>query len=452
MLQKDTVVDEAIVPPGEDGTEWRLPERSELPSGWTLVRLSDVCKGKSRSINPQDFPDEVFEYYSIPAFQDSGVPIFESGQQILSNKLLVERGTVLFGKLNPRVLKVWMVKSTGTQRTVASTEFLPVFANAKAEPEFLYYLCQSGFVVREAKRLVTGSTPSRQRVDPTSFYGITVPLPPLPEQRAIAHVLRTVQEAIAARRRELELQRERKAALMQYLFTHGTRGESTKMTEIGEIPESWQVVRFGDLCEFLQYGTSERCQAKADDSPVLRIPNVIDGRVNLADLKYINLPSHTAENLRLGDGDILFVRTNGRREYVGRCAVFHGEPSGALFASYLIRARLKPHTCLPDFVQMYSMTDAGSDFLAGRASGAADGKFNINTQTIKGVLLPLASEHEQEDIVQILQACDAKVGALELEAAILDELFRAVLEELMTGRLSALPLLVEGVESLEVVG
>ncbi len=73
----------------------------------------------------------------------------------------------------------------------------------------------------------------------SSFKSIIIHLPPLPEQRAIAHILQTVQSAIQARRKEIELEREHKAALMQYLFTHGTRNEPTKMSEIGELPKSW---------------------------------------------------------------------------------------------------------------------------------------------------------------------------------------------------------------------
>ena len=74
-----------------------------------------------------------------------------------------------------------------------------------------------------------------------------IPLPPLPEQRAIAHVLQTIQEAKSTRQRELALERERKAALMDYLFSYGTKDEPRKQTEIGEIPESWEVVRLGEV-------------------------------------------------------------------------------------------------------------------------------------------------------------------------------------------------------------
>jgi type I restriction enzyme, S subunit len=173
--------------------------------------------------------------------------VFEQGRQILSNKILVHEKTILFGKLNPRVLKVWFVESMTESRKIASTEFIPIYAVDEAYPDYIYYLCQSNLVVEPSKRLVSGSTPSRQRVDPKSFYKIPIPLPPLSEQRSIAQVLHIIQETIQIRREELELELERKAALMQYFFKHGIHNEPIKRTEIGEIPTSWIVLPLGDV-------------------------------------------------------------------------------------------------------------------------------------------------------------------------------------------------------------
>jgi hypothetical protein len=58
---------------------------------------------------------------------------------------------------------------------------------------------------------------------------------------------------------------------------------------------------------------------------------------------------------------------------------------GALFASYLIRVELRYGTITPLFTQMYAMTEGGKRYLSGMAPGAADGKFNINSQTIRAV-------------------------------------------------------------------
>ena len=99
-----------------------------------------------------------------------------------------------------------------------------------------------------------GST-GRQRLSKSTLQNLEIYFPPFAEQRAIAHALRTMQEAKEARQRELALERERKAALMQHLFTHGTRNEPYKETEIGEIPESWKVVELGEISKIVSDGS-----------------------------------------------------------------------------------------------------------------------------------------------------------------------------------------------------
>lgn len=405
------------------------------PDGWRVVRLGEVCHAGSRSINPQDYPGEEFEYYSIPAFQDSGVPARELGKLILSNKLLVERRTVLFGKLNPRVLKVWMVSDSGMLRAIASTEFLPVLANARAVPEYLYFVCQSRHVVQEAKRLVNGSTPSRQRVDPTSFYDINIPLPPLAEQRAIARVLRAAQEAIAARRREVGLERERKAALMQRLFTRGTRGEATKRTEIGEAPESWQVVRLGEIARIERGKFSHRPRND---------PEFYGGHV----------PFIQTGDVTASDGRITSYTQTLNEKGLAVSRVF---PKGTIVIT--IAANI-------GYTGILELDSAFPDSLIGITPGAdVDVRYlhyylvtqqpemdwqapqgtqkNINIEFLSPWLVRLPPIAEQREIAAILAACDAQIAALEREIVLHDELFRALLEELMSGRVSALGLVGE---------
>ena len=275
----------------------------------------------------------------------------------------------------------------------------------------------------------------------TTVKNTIIPLPPLLEQRAIADILQTLQEAKFARQREVALEREHKAALMDFLFSHGMRGEPRKQTEIGEIPESWEVVKLEKLYGLIQYGTSRRCNTDKNGVPVLRIPNIVGGKVDIVDLKFIEPSEREFQNLSLEVGDMLFVRTNGRKEYAGRCAVFQGEFQESLFASYLIRVRMKPDTALPEFVQLYTTTSKGCSYLSGRASTAADGKFNINTQTIKSVLLPVPASSEQREIVETCRTLDTKITVLEQEVELMDELFHAMLDELMTGQRSAVPLI-----------
>jgi type I restriction enzyme S subunit len=167
---------------------------------------------------------------------------------------------------------------------------------------------------------------------------------------------------------------------------------------------------------------------------VLRIPNVIGDTIDTTELKYIKLDEDEAAKLRLQSGDLLFVRTNGRREYIGRCAVYKGNPPRALFASYLIRARLRQGEVNPDFFQMYSTTATGRVFLSGRASSASDGKFNINTQILRKVMLPRPPLQEQQEIVHAVEGVQGTLAAHQNRMRALDALFQTLLHNLMTGK------------------
>lgn len=303
------------------------------------------------------------------------------------------------------------------------------------EPRFYVYFLQSAFtqlgIFEGAGNKTTIPNLSRNRL-----AELEVPQPPRPEQIAIATILAHVRCAYRVHEAAMSAAIELKRTAMRELFTRGLRGEAQKDTDIGPIPESWTLTRFASVREWLQYGTSVRCSAAPAAYPVLRIPNIEASRVNPSELKYCDLHAEDAENYRLQKGDLLFIRTNGVLERLGSCAVYSGVPEKALFASYLIRARLNLEIVNPHFTAFFFSSDIGTNLIAGRATPAADGKYNLNTGTIDS--LPIAvppSLDEQRGIVVVLDAIDQKIELHKRKQTVLQKLFKALLHKLMTGEI-----------------
>lgn len=307
--------------------------------------------------------------------------------------------------------------------------------SSDVDPRFYVYVLQAGFtqlgIFEGAGNDTTIPNLSRNRL-----AALDVPHPPPAEQRAISAALKAVRRALFLHRQQTALAQELKGSAMRALFTRGLRGEPQKDSELGRVPASWDVVEFGAVRQRLQYGTSTHCTYEPTEYPVLRIPNIAPGRVNADDLKFGKLRPAEAQRYMLQHGDLIFIRTNGVIERLGACAVFAGQPEGALFASYLIRATVDRKRLDPYFAAHFFASEMGTSIVAGRATPAADGKYNLNTGTIDSLPLPLPPTlDEQREIVAVLDAIDRKIDLHQRKRAVLDDLFRALLHKLMTGEI-----------------
>ncbi|MCK4581421.1 MAG: restriction endonuclease subunit S, partial [Dehalococcoidia bacterium] len=259
-----------------------------------------------------------------------------------------------------------------------------------------------------------------------------VSLPLLPEQKKIAAVLLKIQRAIETQGKIIQSLRDLKKSTMRHLFTHGLRGEKTKMTEIGEMPESWEVKKIDEILGESLYGLSMRGQISGS-YPILRMNCQIDGAVVFDNLQYVDLDPKTYEKFRLVDGDLLFNRTNSH-DLVGRMAIFHATRE-VVFASYLIRLRFDRQSANPDFVNYYFNMNATQTRVRTLASRGVS-QSNINASKLKTFEIPLSSDlEEQADIISDLKAVDSKVRLHESKKSALQDLFKTTLNKLMTGEI-----------------
>ena len=281
--------------------------------------------------------------------------------------------------------------------------------------------------------LISGST--RGKLNQGTMKGIPLFVPPLPEQRAIASVLGAIQEAKFSRQKEIALERERKAALMDYLFSHGTKDEPRKQTEIGEIPESWEVVRLAELCTKITDGTHRTPTYVKKGVPFLRVVDIQSTKIDWRQVKWIPRNEHEEliKRCKPEKGDVLLSK-NGT---IGKTKVVDWDQEFSIFVSLcLLKVKRKSlnNVYLAEFLSSKGLPQI-------QKRGKRMTVTNLHLVEIRELLIPVPSLSDQQEIAEILQACDDKIVALEQETARLDELFSAMLEELMTGKRSAIPLI-----------
>jgi type I restriction enzyme S subunit len=143
------------------------------------------------------------------------------------------------------------------------------------------------------------------------------------------------------------------------------------------------------------------------------------------DLKFVELPATEIGRLKLKKGDLLFVRTNGNPQYIGRCAVFDDERD-FLFASYLIRARLKESTELtPNFIQ-YCLSVPSYRSKIVKETRTTAGNFNINTKGLGALELIVPSRERLGEFEKIQARVKRLLERLQEQAEEADALFNSL--------------------------
>ena len=297
--------------------------------------------------------------------------------------------------------------------------------NKNYDNEFLFYC-----LMYNKKRIESqGSGTTFQSINKATLDNFTILFPPLPEQRAIARALRAVQAAREARLREITLERERKAALMEHLFTHGTRGEPTKMTEIGEMPEGWKTPKLADLAEIQSGGTPLRNHHEYYNGSInwAKTLDLNDGIVRSTEEKITDLGFHSIRG-KIRPIDTVMVAMYGGSGTVGKSGIL-GIPAATNQAVCCIEPNFERFDSL---YLLYYLIHFRPNWMRYAIGTRKDP--NISKGIIESLKIPLPPLGQQKEISRTIKACDTKITALGQEACLLDELFRAMLEELMTGR------------------
>jgi len=257
----------------------------------------------------------------------------------------------------------------------------------------------------------------------------SLPLPPLPEQRKIAHILSTVQRAIEAQERIIATTTELKKALMQKLFTEGLRSEPQKQTEIGPVPESWEVVKLSDVCQFQSGGTPSKKNPEFWQGTIPWVSPKDMKRPRLSDVEDHISQEALESGSKLAPAGSVFVVVRGM-------ILAKTVPVALAEVPMAINQDMKaivPGSKLRSDFLLYAM-ETFRENLFKKVGRSGHGTCTLMGHEVAAFKIPLPDLNTQEEIARALALIDSKSSSARAKRSALQDLLRTLLHELMNAK------------------
>jgi type I restriction enzyme S subunit len=256
--------------------------------------------------------------------------------------------------------------------------------------------------------------------------GIHLPIPPLSEQRRIVARIKECMERVE------EIERLSAEAIKE---SHALN-DAVFADFVESLPkDDLSIATLNDVISECKYGSSTKASLDGTGTPILRMGNIQESKLDVSDLKFVKLPQKECAKYLLREGDILINRTNSL-ELVGKSGLFKGLAGNWVYASYLIRLRVDCSKALPEFINAVINSRIGRSYIL-RTARRAIGMVNINAEEIKRMPIPLPPISVQEELVAKMSAAEPLVSSIrhEVQEATSTFLRDAILRKAFAGEL-----------------
>jgi type I restriction enzyme S subunit len=418
---------------------FRITELGPLPEDWQVVSLRDVFIEVDRRVaNYRDINADRFPVLSLTknyglmlqserfekriALEDvNGYKVVKNGE-IVYNPYVIWEGAIHildrfdYGLVSP----VYPVLETNPER---------------ADPYFLDMMLRTPLAIAAYNRFAAGAVNRRRSIRKTDFMAIRLPLPSLTEQKAIARVLSTIQKSIEAQDRIIAAARELKKSLMCHLFTYGlvpvAEAEQVplKETEIGLVPEHWEVVTLGEVITFTKKPNTLSIPERIAFIPMELLPSGAS--------RFTNYENITRDELRSGiyceSGDILLAKITPCFEN-GKQGIVPASENVFYATTEVFPIKPKTSRIKQDYLFYLLEYPKLRQDVATKMEGTT-GRKRVPKHIIDQYHIPLPSLEIQGQIANILIALDNKIETEKNRKAVLEALFKTMLHQLMTGKI-----------------
>ena len=422
----------------DSGIEWI----GEIPSHWQVGRT------KNYYTNHKDVVGSKADSYERLALTLNGVikrsktdatglqPEAFEGYQILRQNELVFK---LIDLENVATSRVGYSPYTG----IVSPAYIILNPRNEDESKFGEYFFLSMWQREVFNHM--GDDGVRSSLNAKDLLNIPYPLVPSEEKQKIVAFLDTkcaeIDAVIEKTKATIEEYKALKQSVITEAVTKGIRGDrpmkDSGIEWIGEICENWAVIKATRIISSTQNGLTRRDLEKSDGNIVLKLKNITaDGQISYEEINRISLSEKEIETYALNDGDFLFVRVNGSKNLVGKCAIYQALSETVAYNDHIIRVRLNL-LCDKHYFHWYLMSNAGKTEIDLHTSTAA-GQFTISGDGLRDLYIVLPSANEQKEIANYLEQKCAEIDTLiEKKTALLAEMQtykKSLIFEYVTGK------------------
>jgi len=393
----------------------------QTPSGWTV----EAIKQRLRLEYGTALPDAQRREGPYMVFGSNGPIGTHDDYMVPGPGILVGRkGSV--GELHFSEKSFWPIDTVYYVRRLGEDDW-----------RFIYYLLT--YLNLGQLNAATG-VPGLTRRDAHYMFGV---FPPSNEQRQIARSLKLADDAVEAAQIKVDAARRLKSALMQRLFTRGIPGRHArfKRTKIGEIPENWELVPLGKVASVVSgiALNSERAP-RFNPHQYLTVIHVHRERLELSDIRHLELQPNEIPRALLEEGDVLVVEGHANASEIGRAAFATREVAGFAYQNHLFRIRLSPDSRLDRLFLLGVLNSERVRRHWVATCNTSSGLNTINHRGLRRLLVPLPCQQEQDEIAALLASVNDACEAAEQEVSAVERLQRSILQSLLSGRARLQPL------------
>ena len=414
---------------------YKMSELGEIPEEWSIVKLSDLSQKIGDGLHGTPKYVENSDYYfingnnlvcgKVELYEDTKMvseeDYIKNNKDLNENSLLISLNGTIGNVAYYNNEKIMLGKSSG-------------YINLKGNinKKYIYYVLKTNTVLEYFNKELTGTT--IKNLSLSTLRNTPIPLPNIREQEKIALILSTVDEQIDNVDALIEKKKELKKGLMQTLLTKGIGHTKFKRSEIGEIPEEWEVKKVGDICE-VKGGKRlpKGYQLEDEDNafPYIRVADMYMGGIRQDDIKYV--PKDIVDkikNYKISKDD-LFISVAGTLGIVGQIPC---ELDGANLTENADKL------CNIQINKLYLMKVLQSNIIQSiiEAEKTKSAQPKLALTRIKEFLIPVPSDREQVKIASILMEIDERINVYENKKNKLEMLKKGLMQKLLTGKIRAI--------------